>query len=54
MINLNIVVKQVPDVEGVKFDTEKQRIDRSLASAGTNPFDLDNVWLWRSEKEGSG
>ena len=43
MMNLKIVVlvKQVPDIEKVKFDAEKRKIDRTSASAETNPFDLN-------------
>ena len=40
-LNLIVLVKQVPDIEKVKFDVEKGRIDRSSASAETNPFDLN-------------
>lgn len=36
-----VLVKQVPDIEKVKFDVEKGRIDRSSAPAETNPFDLN-------------
>ena len=32
---------QVPDIEKVRFDAEKGRIDRSSAPAETNPFDLN-------------
>jgi electron transfer flavoprotein beta subunit len=40
-LNLIVLVKQVPDIEKVKFDAEKGRIDRSSATAETNPFDLN-------------
>ena len=36
-----VLIKQVPDIEKVKFDAEKGRIDRSSAPAETNPFDLN-------------
>ncbi len=36
-----VPVKQVPDIENVKFDEEKGRIDRSSAETETNPFDLN-------------
>lgn len=36
-----VLVKQVPDMEKVKFDREKGRIDRSSAGAEINPFDLN-------------
>lgn len=38
---LIVLVKQVPDIERVKFDYETGRIDRSSASAVVNPFDLN-------------
>ncbi|MEM2431201.1 MAG: electron transfer flavoprotein subunit beta/FixA family protein [Candidatus Bathyarchaeia archaeon] len=43
MITLKIIVliKQVPEIEKVKFDYEKGRLDRSSAKAETNPFDLN-------------
>ena len=42
-MSLGIVVpiKQVPDIEKVKFDIETGRIDRSSAENETNPFDLN-------------
>ncbi len=36
-----VLIKQVPDMEKVKFDREKGRIDRSSAGAEINPFDLN-------------
>lgn len=36
-----VLVKQVPDMEKVKFDKEKGRIDRSSAGTEINPFDLN-------------
>ena len=36
-----VLVKQVPDIEKVKFDVEKGRLDRSSADAVINPFDLN-------------
>lgn len=41
MGNLIVLVKQVPDIEKVKFDREKGRIDRSSAESEPNPFDLN-------------
>lgn len=35
-----VLIKQVPDIEKVKFDVEAGRVDRSSAPAETNPFDL--------------
>jgi electron transfer flavoprotein beta subunit len=40
-LNIIVLVKQVPDIERVKFDHEKGRLDRSSAGAITNPFDLN-------------
>lgn len=36
-----VLVKQVPDMESVKFDREKGTIDRSSAGTEINPFDLN-------------
>lgn len=36
-----VPVKQVPDIEKVKFDFETGRVDRSSAPGETNPFDLN-------------
>lgn len=41
MIDVIVPVKQVPDMERVKFDAEAGRIDRSSASGEINPFDLN-------------
>lgn len=41
MIDIIVPVKQVPDMERVKFDAEAGRIDRSSASGEINPFDLN-------------
>jgi len=35
-----VLIKQVPDIEKVRFDVETGRVDRSSAPAETNPFDL--------------
>jgi electron transfer flavoprotein beta subunit len=40
-MDIMVLIKQVPDIERVKFDTEKGRIDRSSAEAEINPFDLN-------------
>jgi len=41
--NLHIIVliKQVPEIEKVRFDLKTGRLDRSSAGAETNPFDLN-------------
>jgi len=36
-----VLIKQVPDIEKVRFDVERGRVDRSSAPAETNPFDLN-------------
>ncbi len=40
-MNIIVLVKQVPEIEKVRFDYEKGRLDRSSAGAVTNPFDLN-------------
>ncbi len=40
-LHLIVPIKEVPDIENVKFDREKGRIDRSSAEAEPNPFDLN-------------
>ena len=40
-MNIIVLIKQVPDMEKVKFDLEKGRIDRSSAGTEINPFDLN-------------
>ncbi len=40
-LHIVVPIKQVPDIEKVKFDVEIGRIDRSSAPGETNPFDLN-------------
>ena len=40
-LRIVVLLKQVPDIEKVRFDVETGRIDRSSAPAETNPFDLN-------------
>jgi len=40
-INVIVCIKQVPDIEKVKFNHKTGRVDRSSAGAITNPFDLN-------------
>ena len=40
-LNIIVLLKQVPDIEKVKFDFKTGRIDRSSAEAVINPFDLN-------------
>jgi electron transfer flavoprotein beta subunit len=41
VLDIVVLVKEVPDIEKVRFDTEKGRVDRSSAKAEINPFDLN-------------
>jgi len=41
VLRIVVLIKQVPDIEKVKFDVETGRIDRSSAPAEINPFDLN-------------
>jgi electron transfer flavoprotein beta subunit len=40
-LKIIVLVKQVPEIEKVRFDYEKRRLDRSSAGAVINPFDLN-------------
>jgi electron transfer flavoprotein beta subunit len=40
-MNIIVLIKQVPDMEKVKFDREKGVIDRKSAGTEINPFDLN-------------
>lgn len=40
-MNIAVLIKQVPDMEKVKFDNEKGLVDRSSAGVEINPFDLN-------------
>ncbi len=40
-LNIIVLIKQVPDIEKVRFDYDKGRLDRGSAEATTNPFDLN-------------
>lgn len=41
MISIVVPIKQVPDMERVKFNTETGTVDRSSATREINPFDLN-------------
>lgn len=41
VLKILVLIKQVPDIDKVKFDAEKKRVDRSSAEAEVNPFDLN-------------
>lgn len=41
MLKIIVLIKQVPEMESVKFDVEKGTLDRSSAGVETNPFDLN-------------
>ncbi len=40
-MNIIVLIKQVPDMERVKFDREKGVVDRRSAGTEINPFDLN-------------
>lgn len=40
-MNIVVLVKEVPDMNRVKFDREKGIVDRSSAEAEINPFDMN-------------
>ena len=40
-LDIIVLIKQVPDIEKVKFDFKTGRLDRSSAEAVINPFDLN-------------
>lgn len=40
-MNIAVLVKQVPDMENVKFDRERGLVDRASAGTEVNPFDLN-------------
>ncbi|HIE13888.1 TPA: electron transfer flavoprotein beta subunit/FixA family protein [Candidatus Bathyarchaeota archaeon] len=40
-LHIIVLVKQVPDIEKVKFDVKTGRLDRRSAKGITNPFDLN-------------
>ena len=46
-----VLIKQVPEMEKVKFDAEKGRIDRKSAGVEVNPFDLNALETAVSIKE---
>lgn len=39
--NIVVLIKQVPEIDKVKFDVESGRLDRSSAGTEINPFDLN-------------
>ncbi len=45
MKKILVLIKEVPDMERVKFDSEKGRVDRSSAKAEINPFDEHAIQL---------
>ncbi|SNS82224.1 electron transfer flavoprotein beta subunit [Anaerovirgula multivorans] len=40
-MNIGVLIKQVPDMEKVKFNSERGLIDRKSAGTEINPFDLN-------------
>ena len=53
-LNVVVLLKQVPDIEKVRFDSEKGRLDRSSAEAVVNPFDLNALEAAVQLKEQTG
>jgi electron transfer flavoprotein beta subunit len=43
MARIVVPIKQVPDMERVRFDQEKGTVDRSSAPGEVNPFDLNAI-----------
>ena len=50
-LSIIVLIKQVPDIEKVKFDFKTGRLDRSSASAVINPFDLNALEVAAQIKE---
>ena len=40
-MNIAVLIKQVPDMDRVRFDSEKGLVDRTSAGVEINPFDLN-------------
>lgn len=40
-MNILVLIKEVPDMDKVKFDSEKGVVDRSSAESEINPFDMN-------------
>ena len=54
MMRIIVLIKQVPDMEKVKFDREKGVIDRKSAGTEINPFDLNALEAAVQIKENTG
>lgn len=53
-MNIIVLVKQVPDMDTVKFDQEAGTVDRSSAGREMNPFDLNALEMAVQIKESTG
>lgn len=53
-MNILVLVKEVPDMEKVKFDSERGVVDRSSAEAEINPFDVNALQAAVDLKEKTG
>ncbi len=53
-MNIVVLVKQVPDMDTVKFDQESGTVDRSSAGKEMNPFDLNALEMAVEIKESIG
>lgn len=54
MISIVVPIKQVPDMERVKFDRENGTVDRTSAPGEINPFDLNALEVAVQIKENVG
>ncbi len=53
-LKILVLIKQVPDMENVRFDREKGKIDRSSACTEINPFDLNALETALQIRESTG
>ena len=47
-MNIIVLIKEVPDMDKVRFDSERGVIDRSSSAAEINPFDLYALQIGRA------
>ena len=53
-MNILVLMKEVPDMQKVKFDREKGVVNRASAPAEINPFDLNALAIALELKEQTG
>jgi len=51
-MNILVLIKEVPDMEKVRFDSDSGRVDRSSAAAELNPFDENALQAALDIKDG--